>query len=288
MKRITMTNETIFPPLTDFEPTRQTLQWYSRAVGVIPRAHAEFHPKWWHISLKVVPDGLVTDKMELPDGGAFWVKMDLVQHKVIVQTKPGPSTGMETFREFSMTDGLTSTQFGDQLLEATAELGLTAEYTREKFENDEPRIYQQAAVGNFLTALTNADRILKQRRTEVGGDASPVQLWPHGFDISYEWFGTRIVEHEENGQIQGYPSQLNLGFYPGDPSGEPYFYSNPWPFEGDILLDNTLPAGASWHTEGWQGTYLPYSELAGDSQAEERLLAFARAVYELASPTLTA
>ena len=54
-------------------------------------------------------------------------------------------------------------------------------------------------------------------------------------------------------------------FYPG---GEPYFYSNPWPFEAAQLLHEALPEGSRWHTEGWQGTILPYDELVGDVNAE--------------------
>jgi hypothetical protein len=96
------------------------------------------------------------------------------------------------------------------------------------------------------------------------------------------------MEYQEGGQIEKYPSQLNLGFSPGESSHpEPYFYSNPWPFEGDQLVDKPLPSGARWFTESWQGSILEYNSLVGDSQAEDKLLAYARAVYDLASPTLT-
>jgi hypothetical protein len=47
-----------------------------------------------------------------------------------------------------------------------------------------------------------------------------------------------------------------------------------------------LPDGASWHTEGWQGTILPYEELVEDDEAEERLREYARTVFEICSPTL--
>ena len=72
-----MTSENFFLSLDGWESTKETLHWYSKAVGVVPRAHAEFHPKWWHISLKVQPDGLVTDNMPIPGGGIFSLKMDL-------------------------------------------------------------------------------------------------------------------------------------------------------------------------------------------------------------------
>jgi hypothetical protein len=251
-----MTSKPQFPALTNWEATRQTLHLYSRAIGVVPRAHVEFHPKWWHISLKVEPDGLNTTKMPRSAGGSFWLAMDL--------------------------------KFGDQLLAAVAELGLSAGYARDKFENDDAREYDPEAAGRYLTALTNADRIFKEHRAALSGEVSPVQLWPHNFDLAFEWFGTRVERYEEHGQVQEYPSQINLGFYPGDGANAPYFYSNPWPFEADVLTANPLPEGARWFTEDWSGSILPYDELAEDERAEERLKAYARAVYDIASPTLLA
>jgi hypothetical protein len=278
-----MSSETDFPPLTGWEPTCKTMHLYSQVVGVVPRAHAEFNPKWWHISLKVQPDGLTTDSMRLPEGGTFWLKMDLRQHKVALATSRGD------IWEFSMRQGLSASAFGDQVLGAVAKLGLAAEYARQKFENDEPRQYDSAMAERFLTVVVNVDRIFKKHRASLSGEVGPVQLWPHGFDLAFEWFGTRMVEYEENGKVEKYPAQLNLGFSPGGPDHpEPYFYSNPWPFETDLLVDKRLPSGARWFTESWQGSILPYDALVGDSQAEAKLLAYARAVYEIAAPTLLA
>ena len=83
--------------------------------------------------------------------------------------------------------------------------------------------------------------------------------------------------------VTEYPSQLNLGFYP---EGRAYFYSNPWPFEAEKLLERPLPHGAEWHTEGWEGSILYYDQLAGDPDATTKLAEFARAVFEAAAPTL--
>jgi hypothetical protein len=276
-----MTDKPIFPALTDFEPTRQTLQLYSRVVGVVPRAHCDFHPKWWHISLKVEPGGLITNPAALPQGGEFRVKMDLHQHKILLLVDGG------LHNEISMTAGLTANQMADEILRDVADLGLIADYATEKYDNDNPREYNPAAAENYLTALVNADRIFKAHRAALSGEVGPVQVWPHGFDLAFEYFGTRVETYEENGEVQEHPSQLNLGFYPGN-TEDAYFYSNPWPFESEILLSQSLPAGARWHTEGWQGSILPYGELVGDGNAEQRLRDYAKTVYELSAPTLTA
>ena len=276
-----MYNEIIFPSLKGWEPTRDTLHWYSKAVSVIPREHASFHPKWWHISLKVTPEGLITDEMPLPESGSFYIKMNLENHTVEINTNQGQ------FRQFSMTEGLTSTEFWDQLLMAVADLGLTGEYDRTKFENDETRDYNEGDANKYFSALKFADLVLKEHRLTIRGEVGPVQLWPHNFDLAFEWFGTRVIDSGAGKNRIETGSQLNLGFAPGDDSHlEPYFYSNPWPFEKDYYIDKNLPTGASWFTNSWQGTLLPYNELVGDLCAKERLLEYANTVYQISLPTL--
>ncbi len=278
-----MSSHATYPPLINLQPTKKTMHAYAQGVGVIPRAHAEPHPKWWHISLKVKPDGLVTDTMKLPDGGTSYLRMDLRQHEVVLST----STGHE--QAFSMRAGQTATEFGTQIIEAVASLGLTADYAREKFENDDPVEYNPEVAERFFEALLITDRVFRRHRETLAGEKGPVQLWPHGFDLAFEWFGTRVETYEEHGEIQEYPAQLNLGFSPGEPTHpDPYFYSNPWPFEADTLTSMALPDGARWHTESWQGSIMEYAELVGDPNAEERLFGYARRVFEVASPTLTA
>lgn len=272
-----MPSSTRFPTRAGWEASRQTLHLYSKVVGAVSRVHAEFHPKWWHVGLNVHPDGLATDPMVLPQGGSFRLELDLRRHWIILSSSAADE------RRFDMTTGLTGTEMGDRVLGAVADLDLTGDYARERFESDEPRDYDPAAVGELLTALVAADGILKRHRNTLPGEVGPVQLWSHGFDLSFEWFGTRMVTHEEKGDVQEIPSQINFGFYPGEPT---YFYANPWPFAADELVDHPLPGGARWHDEDWQGTILPYADVAGDPEAAARLLAYYGEVFRVASPTL--
>ncbi len=264
----------------DWETTRATLHAYAQGVGAIPRTHAPAHPQWWHLSLNVQPHGLVTDDMALPDGGTFNVGLNLKSHEVVVESSAGKSTA------FSMAEGTTGTEMGDRVIAAVAALGIEGEYDREKFQDEDARSYGQEAAGVFLQAANNVSGVFEQHRTSLSGEVGPVQLWPHGFDLATEWFGTRVEKYEEGGEMTEQASQLNLGFYPG--TDRPYFYSNPWPFEGAQLLGEALPHGAKWHTEGWEGSILYYDQLQGDPQAGTKLAEYANAVFDLASPTLTA
>ena len=280
---------TLFPALTGWEATKETLHLYSKVIGTVPRAHATPHPKWWHISLSVDGNGLRTDNMTLADGATFYLQLDLNRHTVDVVTSRGQG------ESWPMTAGLSATKMGDNVLTAIADLGLQGEYARDKFEESTVRAYNPEAARAYLTAVTNANRIFSAHRATLAGEIGPVQLWPHGFDLAFEWFGTRMVEYEEEGKVESYPSQINWGFSPGEPAHErrecdptPYFYANPFPFEAESLLATALPSGAYWFTDSWQGSILPYAELVDDPNAESRLIGYAQAVYSAAAPTLMA
>ena len=270
---------TAFPALpNDFEPTRATLHAYANAVAALPRVHAVPHPKWWHISLKVRPDGLVTEAMPLPKGGAVFVRMDLRNNEIVIEGSSGDR------RSFPMNAGLTATEMGDALIQAAAAMGLTGEYNRAKFENDEARRYDVDHAVGLFEALVTAEGAIAEQRNRIGGEIGPIQLWPHGFDLAFEWFGTLMVPHEEDGEVTELPAQISLGFYP---AGDAYFYSNPWPFDGDALLGVELPEGARWNTDGWEGSMFRYSDLVGRPDGVERFLEFAGTVFDAASPPLT-
>ncbi|MDJ0923149.1 MAG: DUF5996 family protein [Acidimicrobiia bacterium] len=274
-----MTHLLPLTPLPDeWEATRATLHLYANAVGVIPRAHAVPNDRWWHISLKVRPTGLTTDTMPLPGGGTFQLRMDLRNHEVVLETSSGVRHAL------SMAAGLTGAEFGDQLVELVAKLGVEGDYAREKYANDEARVYDPAAAAAFFSVLVNIDHNLELHRSALEGPVGPLQIWPHGFDLAFEWFGTRTEKYEEHGETKETPAQLNLGFYP---EGRAYFYSNPWPFDLS-LTEQALPGPAAWHTEGWEGSILYYDELLAAESPGELLLDYARAVFAAAAPTLSA
>ena len=271
--------ESTFPPLARWAPTRDTLSLYAAAVGVVPRALSDPHPQWWHISLKVNEQGAATDPIPLPEfaGATFQLSMNLRAHTVDVSTSKGE------VRSLSMTEGLSSTEFGNCLLSMLGDLRIEAEFERMKYENDEPRIYDTQAAGRYLDILLKTARVLGHHKSNLDGKTGPIQLWPHNFDLAFEWFGTLPVPHGDDGEL---PSQINFGLAPGDSSHEEaYFYSNPWPFQ-DSLTDRELPDGARWFTESWQGTLLPYADIASDDAGEVKLLTFYEAVNDLASPLL--
>ncbi len=263
------------PPMPEnWEDTRATLHAYSQTVAALPRALASAHDKSWHTAFTVEDDGLTTVPIPLPDGVTATLRMDLGTHQVVLAASDG--------REWAwpMDAGWTSTKLGDALTATAAELGLSGDYATDRYESDDPRPYDRAAAEAFYEVLRVVVAVFAEHRAQLDGEVSPIHLWPHGFDLSFEWFGTRVQEYEGT----EYPSQLNLGFYP---AGDAYFYSNPWPFDVDSLLDESLPEACTWNVDGWQGTKLRFADLADDPTATQRLLEYAARVFEVARPTLT-
>ena len=263
----------LLPELSDeFEPTRASLHAYARAIAVLPRTHGITHPKWWHVALKPRPDGLATEPVPLSDGGSLEGKLDVQRHEATLRA----SDGWE--RRWDLRSGMTASELGDAVISAAAERGLVGEYERSRYEDEAVRSYDPAAATAHFAAFTTVSGLFARHRARLGDRVGPVQVWPHGFDMAFEWFGTRQID--QGGEAS--PAQLNLGFYPGFPA---YFYSNPWPFD-EVLVGASLPHGAVWHTKGWQGTMLLYDTVrTGD--AATIVAEYARDVFDLAAPSLS-
>jgi hypothetical protein len=260
-----------FPPLPEgWEPTRATLHAYSLGLDAIARAHGIADPRWWHVSLTVRPDGLATDPIPLPSGGAFTLRLDLRTHLAVLETSDGDTT------QVGLGDGLTATDFTRRFTDHLATLGLDGPYDA-RFENDEPRPYVPDHARAFFDVLVEMAAVLETHRASLPGEVGPVQLWPHNFDLAFEWFAPG------GGGRTGPQPQINLGFYPAAPA---YVYSTPSPFATAQLDPVTLPGGAVWHHEGWDGAVLPYDRIQGKSDGAATLLAFAKAVFEAGAATL--
>jgi hypothetical protein len=273
-------SDLLFPSLEGWEETRETLSLYAKAVGAVPRALAEPHPKWWHISLEVRPEGLKTTEMQISRDLRVSLLLDLRAHALRIM-----GTGREEER-LPLDQGTPATAFGDQILERLRAWGIRAEVERDRYQEAGQREYDREMAERYRGSLVAIDHVLEAHKSAIGGDTGPVQLWPHHFDLAFEWFGTKRVRHEEQGQIEELAAQINFGFAPGDAThAEPYFYSNPWPFDRG-LLEIGLPAGAEWVTEGFEGSRMGYEQLAGAPGGPQRLLAYYQRVFQAASPSL--
>ena len=102
--------------------------------------------------------------------------------------------------------------------------------------------------------------------------ASPVQCWPHHFDIA------TLISLDPAGSVSKTARSIGFGLSPGDGSyDQPYFYINPWPFPLEGQGYRELDGGGHWHCEGWFGAVLPASAIHGGAREQaEQVLSYAR------------
>lgn len=263
--------QSTFPPLTlaDWRPTRDTIQTYAQVLGKVRGAMAPRQKHWGHVSLHTTATGLTTGPMAAGNQ-VFEMVLDCTAHTLTISTSKGERLQMDL-------RGQSPKEFCETALAALDAIGIRPDIDQSKFASETPGTYEKQAVETFWQALTQVDAVLKQFKGELRQETGPVQLWPHHFDIALLWFSGRLVSGEDAADEESADEQMNFGFSTGD-SGipNPYFYATayPWP-EG--ITEAALPAGASWHTEGWKGALLMYDALLEQENPKEYLLSFLRA-----------
>lgn len=276
-----MTSSLKFPalPLPAWQPTRDTLQGYSKVLGKIRRALTPPQSHWAHVSLRVAPHGLTTTAMPMPgsEGATFKINLDLLQT---------PQVRMATSLGQSWTQlliGQPLSQFCDSVLMALADMGINPEIDRSLFAIDTPGVIEAEAVTTFWQALTSIHTVMQGFKAELPGETGPVQLWSHHFDLALLWFSGRKVPGVDPNNEEYADEQMNFGFSTGDEGmPEPYFYATAYPWPEQIVAA-ALPAGAEWFTASWKGGLLRYESLLKTADPAEQLLAYLRAVHQAGS-----
>lgn len=265
--------KTMFPPLNlnDWQPTRNTLHTFSRMLGKIRGTLTPPHPHWWHASLRVNDAGLTTPPIPTDTGNSFTLQLDFTAHTLVFT----PPTGNKFERPLENQSSQSLLQW---ILDRLDSFGIEPEIDQTPFKDATPLPYDPAHAETFFRAIHPINKIFVEFRNSLPGETSPVQLWPHHFDLSLVWFSGREVNTAPGEESS--PEQIGFGFSTGDEGiAEPYFYANPWPPPAGIF-DTPLPSGAQWHTQGWQGGLLLYRTVAAAPQSDIALLDFLRAVQQ--------
>ncbi len=249
----------LFPslPLASWQESRDTLHRYCRVLGRIRQALTPPQKHWWHGSLCPTAAGLTTTP--IPAGGqTFEINLDVTNHMTSIHTSRGDQWDL-------VLEGQPVGVFMRDTLDALYDLGIEPAIDRTEFQGEAvptgPTAYDDLRIEDFWQALSQIDIALKAFKGGFRGESSPVQFWPHHFDLSLVWFSGRLVPGVDPDDAEHADEQMAFGFSTGDAGiPDPYFYitAYPWP-EGLSAID--LPAGTQWQTEGWQGAVLMYAKL---------------------------
>jgi hypothetical protein len=266
-----------FPPLAlaAWRATRDTLHGYVRVLGAIRGALTPKQRHWWHISLRVAPEGLTTT--EIPSGDSrFELRLDLTTHRLLIRADRTRLSDIPL-------GGQSSATLGEQVVSTLEDLGIRPDLDVARLGDAAPAHYDRPDAERFRHALSRIDATLKRLREQLGATTGPVQLWPHHFDLAMNWFSGRRVPGADPADEEASEEQMNFGFSSGDDGiPDPYFYVTAYPLPAG-LVKTPLPSDAFWHTQGWTGAVLPYAALAATERPEEQLLGFLRQVHAAGS-----
>jgi len=265
--------------LNEWFATRDTLHQYCQLVGKIREVMSPPNPHWWHISLRISEKGLTTTpipKTKDSTRQTFEIIFDLVNHQLVIESN---------FREVKRIKltGQSLCALYEETCSLLTEIGVVLPIKKELFDSGKSGVYDEEAVTGYWYSLKEIDRILNIFRAELSGDTSPVQLWPHHFDMSMSWFSGRLVPGKDPNDVEASKEQMMFGFSTGDETiPDAYFYVLSYPVLEDLSNIN-LPNDAKWNNEGFKGGVMMYEAFNTSNNPEEKLLNFYETFYRAGS-----
>ncbi len=245
--------------------TRDALHAYARVLGNVLKSCRPKRKHWWHASLRPSLTGLTTGVVNA--GANFELELNLRDNQLnawmsdgatFVEDLHGQPTSELAIR---INDFLIAGGVDDQLVPKAGEyddVGF-ADYSKE-------HAVDIAHVLSFVAAA------MADFRAGIREETSPIQLWPHHFDLSMLWLPGEKIPGQDPTDEEYSDKQMNFGFTFGDEGiPEPYFYVTAYPLP-DGFERLQLPAGSRWQSDGFNGVVLPYQALIKNSDPSGYLL----------------
>jgi hypothetical protein len=262
-----------FPELTasSIVATRNALHAYARVLGDWLKQCRLKRKHWWHASLRPSLNGLTTGVIYADID--FELELNLRDGLLQVRTSTGeqlseklngqPAAELADHMErFLVANGIDEQRISgrkDSVVSTAAHPGYSAQHARD-----------------IIQVINSVSSVMDTFRAGIREETSPIQLWPHHFDLSLLWLPGEKIAGQDPANEEYADKQMNFGFTFGDEGiPEPYFYVTAYPLP-DALPNTQLPAGTSWHSEGFNGAVLLYQTLAEHSDPDTYLLALWR------------
>lgn len=245
--------------------TKDALHGYTRLLGNWLKHGREKRKHWWHASLRPSLHGLTTGVIHAAID--FEIELNLQQSLLQVRTSTGqdlnePLQGQsvaeigDEIKDFLLSRGLNAESVPDQ---STAAIDIYSDYSAD----------QALLLADVLSSVTAA---MTRFRAGIREETSPIQLWPHHFDLSMLWLPGEKLTDQDPANEEYADKQMNFGFTFGDEGiTEPYFYITAYPLP-ETLPTVPLPSGTTWRTEGFSGAVLLYKTLIESNKDPEKYL----------------
>jgi hypothetical protein len=276
-------------PLSEWEPTKNTLHLWVQIVGKIRLAAAPPCNHWWNAPLYVDVRGLTTRRMHA-NGVSFEIDFDFIDHALVVRTHRGESVPLP------LRDDLSVAEFDASLHAILTDLRIDVEIREQPFgmpittpfrSDREHASYDAEYVTRFWRILDWSDGVFTQFAGWFAGKTSPVHLFWHGLDLAVTRFsGRRAPPMPEVDSVsrEAYSHEvISFGFWPGDQKvREPAYYSYTAP-EPEGLRSRLLQPGAAYWQQDGALAILPYDVVRTADDPRRTLLAFVQSAYDAGS-----
>ena len=231
--------------------TREALHAYSRLLGDLLKAVRPRRKHWWHASLRPSLTGLTTGVVRAAQD--FEVELDLLESAMRVRGVAGEH--VERLHGQSIAS---SAAWLDDVLASSGIEGLPRRDDSSEAAFDG---YSVTCTQQLQGAFASVAAALEDFRAGIREETSPIQVWPHHFDLSMLWLPGQRVAGQDPGNEEYADKQMNFGFVLGDAGiGEPYFYVTAYPLP-QTLPRIDLPPGTTWSSVGFSGAVLRYADL---------------------------
>lgn len=262
-----MTTSRIFPDLNpdSIAGTRDSLHGYSLVMGDYLSAYRRSRKHWWHSSLRPCLEGLTTGVIHAQID--FELELNLRHSQLRARTWNGAELTEELH-------GQSASGLAQNIQDFLNANGLD----RSSIPGNSSRVeransgYSAEVADTLATAWHAVNASLEEFRAGIREETSPVQLWPHHFDLALMWLPGEKIAGQDPDDEESADKQMNFGFTLGDAGiPEPYFYVTAHPLP-EALSKLPLPAGTIWHTEGFSGAVLLYRSLVQNADPSSYLL----------------
>jgi hypothetical protein len=246
-----------------YNETRDALHIYARILGDWLKHNRLQRKHWWHASLRPSLNGLTTGVVHAEVD--FEIELNLRESLLQIKTSPG-----DYF--FEKLHGQSAAELADYIKRSLLSIGVSEQSFPKSNDNNTNQTkypdYSAEHARTIFTILISVSSAMKVFRAGIREETSPVQLWPHHFDLSMLWLPGELIPDQDPSNEEHADKQMNFGFTLGDENiPEPYFYITAYPLP-EALPATQLPAGAAWYTETFSGaivTYKTLTEINGDA-----------------------
>ncbi|MGI9288533.1 MAG: DUF5996 family protein [Pseudomonadales bacterium] len=247
--------------------TRDALHSYAEVLGDWLVSCRPRRKHWWQLSLRPSLTGLTTGMVHA--GIDFELQLDLKENLLCGQVAGGGEFGEPLH-------GQPAAALAQEIKTFFLDNGIDPE----RVPNVAPRDgeaqategYSAEVAQTLASAWRSISAALTDFRAGIPEETSPIQLWPHHFDLAMMWLPGEKILGQDPADEEYSDKQMNFGFTLGDEGiPEPYFYVTAYPLP-EAFPSLQLPAGTVWQSEGFSGAVVTWRSLIESSDPHGYLL----------------